>query len=145
MKDFFNKYHRFAIIGLSRNPKSFGRGACKFLAAQGCTLVAVNPLQDNIDGIVSVPSLDLVPEVDGAIFFTNPRVTAQLLPQCLEKGIKRVWFQQGAADEAVLRMAKQMDISYTNSCVFLHHPKAGFPHTIHRAIARIFKLDNTLE
>lgn len=144
MKNFFKKYKRFAVVGLSRNPQSFGRGACKFLIAQGCKLVAVNPSQDNIDGIVSVSSLDLVPEVDGAIFFTNPRVTAELLPQCLDKGIKRVWFQQGSADEAVLRMAKQMGLSYANSCVFLHHPQAGFPHNMHRAIARLFKLDNTL-
>lgn len=145
LKDFFKKYHRFAVVGLSRNPKSFSRGAYKFLAAQGCTLVAVNPMQDEIDGIVSVPSLHLVPEVEGAIFFTNPRVTAELLPQCLDKGIKRVWFQQGSADEAVLRMAKQMGFSYANSCVFLHHPQSGFPHNIHRAITRIFKLDNTLQ
>ncbi len=144
MKDFFRKYHRFAVVGLSRDPKSFSRGACKFLIDQGCELVAVNPREENIAGIVSMPSLDLIPEVDGAIFFTNPRVTVTLLPQCLDKGIKKVWFQQGSADEAVLKLAQQLGLSYVNSCVFLHHPRAGFPHNVHRAVARVFKLDNTL-
>ncbi|HCF51419.1 MAG TPA: hypothetical protein DER60_14125 [Syntrophomonas sp.] len=144
MKDFFRKYHRFAVVGLSRDPKSFSRGACKFLIDQGCELVAVNPREENIAGIVSMPSLDLIPEVDGAIFFTNPRVTVTLLPQCLDQGIKKVWFQQGSADEAVLKLAQQLGLSYVNSCVFLHHPRAGFPHNVHRAVARVFKLDNTL-
>lgn len=145
VKDFFTKYKRFAVVGLSRNPKSFSRGACKFLIEQGCKLVAVNPRETNIGGIKSLPSLTEVPEVDGVIFFTNPQVTATLLPQCLDKGIRRVWFQQGTADGTVLRLAQQMGLHYTNSCVFLHHPKAGFPHNVHRAIATIFKLDDTLK
>lgn len=144
MKEFFTRNKRFAIVGLSRNPKSFSAQACKFLSEQGCQLYGVNPLSTEINGIPCFPSLDQTPDVQGAIFFTNPRITEKVLPQCLDKGIKQVWFQQGAADNAVLRLAQQLGLNYTNSCLFLHHPKAGFPHSLHRFIARAFKLDDTL-
>ncbi|NLX87910.1 MAG: CoA-binding protein [Syntrophomonadaceae bacterium] len=140
MKNFFENYRRFAIIGLSRDPKSFSRRAAKLLVDEGCSLVAVNPQADNIDGITSVPSISQLPEVDGVIFFTNPQVTITLLQQCLDQGIKRVWFQQGSADDAVLEQARKLGLNYVDSCVFLHHPRAGFPHNVHRALSRIFKI-----
>jgi len=139
MDNFFEDYHRFAIAGLSRDPRSLSRRAAKLLIDEGCSLVAVNPLQDNIDGVTSVPSIDQVPEVDGVIFFTNPRVTIALLPQCVDKGIKRVWFQPGSADEAVLEQARKLGLEYVDSCLFLHHRRSGFPHNVHRALASIFK------
>lgn len=141
MEDFFVKFKEFAVIGLSGNPKSFSRGACNFLKTQGCTIYPVNPNVKEIEGQTCYRSLETVPEVQAAIFFTNPRVTVEQLPACKEKGITQVWFQQGSADDAAINKAKELGIQYKNSCVFLHQPNAGFPHNFHRLINKVFKID----
>ena len=140
MTDFFTRYNRFAVLGLSRKPKSFSRQACEFLKSQGCQIYPVNPHTEKIDGQVCYKSIADTPDPQAAIFFTNPRVTEKLLPVCKEKGIIHVWLQQGSADNDVLKVADNLGIQYENSCVFMHHPKAGFPHNLHRSIVKILGL-----
>lgn len=141
MDDFFFRFNRLAIVGLSRDPKSFSRQAYSFLKAHGYELYPVNPNVDVIDGQPCYQSIDSLPDVEAAVLFTPPRVSETLLPQCQAKGIVHVWFQQGSADKAVFDLADRMGIIYKNSCVFLHHPQAGFPHNLHRFFANIFAKD----
>jgi len=135
MNDFFTRFKSLAIFGLSREPKSFSRQAYAFLQSKGYELYPVNPHLESIDGRACFASVEALPEVQAAIFFTSPGVSAELLPRCKERGIVEVWFQQGSADQAVLKAADQLGINYTNSCVFLHQPGAGFPHNVHRFLA----------
>ncbi|HRY13669.1 MAG TPA: CoA-binding protein [Syntrophomonadaceae bacterium] len=138
MNDFFQRFNRLAVLGLSRNPKAFSRQAYSFLLSKGYDLYPVNPNADSIDGQTCYPTVDALPSVQGAIFFTPPQITAELLPLCQRHGIKDVWFQQGAADPKVLKEASQLGISYVDSCVFMHHPESGFPHNVHRFMVKIF-------
>jgi len=138
MNDFFTKFKSFAVLGISRNPKAFSRQAYAFMQTQGYQLYPVNPNMDSIDGQVCYPSLATVPEVRAAIFFTPPRITEKLLVDCQNKGIKNVWFQQGSADLEVKQRANELRIDYQDSCVFLHHPEAGFPHNVHRFFVKVF-------
>ncbi len=138
MDDFFSRYKKLAILGLSRNPKAFSRQIYTFLKSKGFDLYPVNPNVEFIDGIKCYPSIESLPEVQAAVFITPPRVSEQLLSQCKEKGITNVWFQQGSADQAVLRIADQLGMNYRDSCVFLHHPESGFPHNFHRFMVRLF-------
>jgi predicted CoA-binding protein len=141
MGDFFNSYKRLAFVGLSGDPKSFSRGVFKFLSEQGYEIYPVNPALEQVENQKCYKSIDSVPAVEAVLFFTNPRVTSELLSACKAKGIEHVWFQQGAADEEVLNIARQLNLDYQNSCVYLHHNKAGFPHSFHRFINRTFKLN----
>ena len=141
MNDFFAKFNRFAVLGLSRNPKSFSRQACAFLKTEGYEIYPVNPNTDVIEGQACYNSVESLPAVPAAIFFTPPRVTESLLPVCKDKGIINVWFQQGSADKAVITIADELGLIYKNSCVFLHHPHAGFPHNFHRLIVRMLGRD----
>lgn len=141
MLDFFTRFKKLAILGVSSDPKSFSRQAYAFLLAQGYELYPVNPHMDLIEGHTCYASLELVPPVQAAVFFTRPRVTEQLLPTCKAQGIENVWFQQGSADKAVHEAAAGLGIKYNDSCVFLHHDKAGFPHNVHRFIVRVLGKD----
>lgn len=141
MEDFFEKFKEFAVVGLSGNPKSFSRGACNFLKSQGYTIYPVNPNVHEIDSQTCYASLDSVPQVQAAIFFTNPRVTVQQLEICKEKGITHLWFQQGSVNVDVIDKARELGLQHKVSCVFLHHPNAGFPHNFHRFINKVFRID----
>jgi len=138
MNDFFQRYNRLAVLGLSRSPKAFSRQVYSFLLTKGYELYPVNPNADNIDGRPCFPTVAALPPVQGAIFFTPPEITAKLLPLCQQQGIKEVWFQQGAANQTVLEEASRLGITYVDSCVFLHHPESGFPHNFHRFMVKIF-------
>lgn len=141
MNDFFARFNRFAVLGLSRNPKSFSRQAYAYLQSEGYELYPVNPHAQGIEGQVCYSSIENLPHVQAAIFFTPPRVSEILLPVCKAKGITDVWFQQGSADNAVLKVADDLGMDFKNSCVFLHLPNSGFPHNFHRLIVRILKTD----
>jgi predicted CoA-binding protein len=141
MEDFFVKFKEFAVVGLSSNPKSFSRGAWKYLKSQGYIIYPVNPNVKEIDGQTCYNSLDSVPQVQAAIFFTNPRVTVEQLAICKEKGINQVWFQQGSANADVINKAQKLGLKYKNSCVFLYQPNAGFPHNFHRFINKVFRIN----
>lgn len=141
MEDFFVKFKEFAVVGLSSNPKSFSRSACNYLKSQGYKIYPVNPNVKEIDGQACYNSLDSVPQVQAAIFFTNPRVTVEQLAICKEKGINQVWFQQGSANADVIDKAQKLGLQYKASCVFLYQPNAGFPHNFHRFINKVFRID----
>lgn len=132
-------------MGLSRNPNSFSQKACAFLKTRGYKILPVNPKTDIIEGQACYDSVESLPDVQAAIFFTNPRVTEEILPRCKAKGITHVWFQRGSADPSVFKRAETLGLNYKNSCVFLHHPNAGFPHNLHRFIERVFKIEQWLD
>ena len=140
MKDFFTRYKRFAVVGLSRDPKAFSRSVCQFLAQRGCELYIVNPraAADDMAGFPCYRSPDQLPDVDGAIFFTQPHITVSLLPDYKARGIQRVWFQQGAADQAVLKKTADLHLEFMNGCVFMYNPDTGFPHNFHTFLAKLF-------
>ena len=137
MYSFYENNKRFAVIGVSRKANSFSRKAYDFLMEQGCELYPINPELDNIGGRQCYRSLEEAPDVDAAIFFTNPQVTQELLQSCREKGIKEALFQFGAANKEIIASAREQGINGKQSCVFLHHPNSGFPHNIHRFIHRL--------
>lgn len=141
MNDFFIRFKRFAVLGLSRDSKSFSRQAYAFLKSQGYELYPVNPNIEAIDDQECFNSVENLPDVQAAVFFTSPRVSEKLLPVCKSKGITDVWFQQGSADSAVLKAADDLGMAYRKSCVFMHLPNAGFPHNFHRFLARILGMD----
>lgn len=134
MNSFFRDFKRLAVIGLSRNPKSFSRQAYNLLKANGHELFPVNPNLENIDQDRCYQTIADVPAVEAAVFFTNPQTTLELLPACRDKGITSVWFQPGAANPETMQEAERLGLKAVNSCVFLHHPGSGFPHNVHRFI-----------
>ncbi|WP_406672632.1 CoA-binding protein [Natronospira sp.] len=142
MQDFFIRFRTFAVLGLSRKPKSFSRKVYAFLKDEGFILYPVNPHMEKIDDQEAFKDISSLPPVEAAIFFTNPRVTEKLLPLCKEKGILNVWFQLGSADANVLKLAHELGLHFKTSCVFLHRPRAGFPHNVHRFVVKKLGLDH---
>lgn len=63
----------------------------KFKAA-GYTVSAVNPRISTFDGDPCYPDLKSIPEKPEAVFIlTNPKVSEEIVRQCIELGIKYVW------------------------------------------------------
>jgi len=70
--------------GANRNYKTFKDG--------GYRVYAVNPRLSSFDGSPCYPDLKSIPEKPEAVFMlTSPKVTEQVVQQCVDLGIKRVW------------------------------------------------------
>jgi len=83
---------RIAIVGTSdKRETGCNLGYRKFKAA-GYTVYAVNPRLTTFEGDPCYPDLNSIPEKPDAVFiFTSTKVTDQIVQQCIDLGIKRVW------------------------------------------------------
>jgi predicted CoA-binding protein len=83
---------KIAIVGVSdKRETGCNAGYHKFKEA-GYTVYAVNPRLPAFAGDPCYPDLKSIPDKPDAVFvFTSPKVTEQIVQQCVELGIKRVW------------------------------------------------------
>jgi predicted CoA-binding protein len=73
-------------------PARYARLQRRFPARTGYRVYAVNPHISAFDGAVCYPDLISISEKPDAVFMlTSPRVTEQVVQQCVDLGIKRVW------------------------------------------------------
>lgn len=129
-----------AVVGLSRDPASIGRAAYKKLKAAGYALRAVNPNAAEIDGEAAYPNLAALPEKpDALIFFTKPEQTLAVLREAAERGVGRVWIQQGAESPAVLDFCRERNLTaVAKQCIMMYAPPVDSIHAFHRGVKKFF-------
>lgn len=91
VKDFLAQ-KRIAVVGVS-DRRETGCNACyhKFKQA-GYTVFPVNPRLTTFEGAACYPNLKALPATPDAVFIlANPRVTDQIIQECVDLGVKRVW------------------------------------------------------
>lgn len=128
-----------ALVGVSRNPKKFGYAAFKELKEKGMNLVPVNPEALEIMGEKSYQNVNQLPaNVKGIIVLTKKDVTASVVREAKEKGIKQVWIQQMAESKEALDELKGSDINFiTGECILMHY-KPHSIHKFHRGLKKFF-------
>jgi predicted CoA-binding protein len=91
VKDFLAQ-KKIAVVGVSdKRETGCNLGYRKFKEA-GYTVSAVNPRLGMYEGEPCYPDLKSIPEKPDAVFIlANPRVTEQIVQQCVDLGIKHVW------------------------------------------------------
>lgn len=95
--DDFLTQKKIAIAGVSRNPQTeVGNAIYKKFKEAGYTLYPINPNAELIEGDKCYKNLSETPEKADAVFIvTNPSVAPEIIKQCIDNGIKRVWFHHG--------------------------------------------------
>jgi predicted CoA-binding protein len=91
VKDFLAQ-KQIAIVGVS-DRRETGCNLCyrKFKQA-GYDVFAVNPRLTTFEGAPCYPNLKALPTPPDAVFIlANPRVTDQVIQECVELGVKHVW------------------------------------------------------
>jgi len=78
------------------DPKDFSRGLFLDLCACGYDVVPVNLLADEINGHETFQCLQVIRSaVEGALPMTSPNTTEQVVGDCAQAGIRRVWDGSG--------------------------------------------------
>jgi predicted CoA-binding protein len=128
---------RLAVVGVSSNPKEFSRSLFRELQTRGYQLVPVHPQAAEIEGVPAVAHIrDASPPVDGALLLTNPSVTDEVVRECCDAGVRKVWMYRASGAGAVSRDAVEFCTKENMSvvegeCPFMFLPDSGFPHNVH--------------
>ena len=95
-----------AVIGASSDRRKFGNKAVRAFAAQGYTVVPVNPHEAEIEGLKTYPSvLDIPGPVAMATVYLRADAGVRVMPEIAKKGIPEVWLNPGADDDSVIAAA----------------------------------------
>jgi uncharacterized protein len=91
VKDFLAQ-KKIAVVGVSDQRETGCNLAFKKFKENGYQVYPVNPRMSTYDGMTCYPDLISIPDKPDAVFIlASPKVTEQLVQQCVALGIKRVW------------------------------------------------------
>ena len=83
---------KIAVVGVSDKRETGCNQAYTKFKENGYQVFAVNPRISTFNGDACYPDLKSLPEKPDAVFLlTNPKVTEQVIQQCVDLGIKHVW------------------------------------------------------
>ena len=99
---------RFAVAGVSRQPQQAANAIYRKLRSSGFEVIPVNPNAAEVEGVRCYPDLASIPgAIDGAVIATHPRAALDIVRQCGEKGVRRVWFHRSFGTGSVSGEALQ--------------------------------------
>lgn len=91
VKDFLAQ-KKIAVVGVSDKRDTGCNAAYRRFKAAGYSVSAVNPHLTSFEGDPCYPDLKSIPEKpDGVFILANPKVSEQVVQQCIDLGIQRVW------------------------------------------------------
>ena len=131
---------RVALVGVSRNPRDFSRSLLREMVARGYDVVPVNPAAKEVDGRPCFPSVGAVsPPVEAALLMTAPAQSARAAQDCLDAGVRALWFHRGigpgaATPAALSACAARGAEVVAGECIYMHLPHASLPHRVHRRL-----------
>ncbi len=141
--DDFLKQKRIAFVGVSREPEDFSRKLYADLRQRGYDVVPVNPSAVDIEGVRCYARVqDLQPGADGALIMTSADRVDQVVRDCADARIPRVWLYRGAGRGAVTPSAvefcgKNGIRVVPGYCPYMFLPKTQFFHRMHGWFTRV--------
>lgn len=141
--DSFLSCRRIAVVGVSRDPKDFSRAVFRAFVERGYDAVPVNPAGGEVDGRRSASRVgEVQPRVEAAFLMTPPAATGQVVRECAEAGVKRLWMHRGAGQGAVspeaVALCRERGIEVVDGeCPFMFLPGTGWFHGVHRFFRRL--------
>ena len=140
---------KIAVVGVSDKRETGCNLGYRKLKAAGYTVYAVNPRLTSFEGDACYPDLKSTPEVPEAVFIlTNPKVTEQIVQQCVELGVKRVWMHclmgtrpglaagMTSVSQDAVRMCRKNGITVIPGGCPNQFLKPDFGHTLMRVMFR---------
>ncbi len=111
LQQFFSS-KAFAVVGASSNKTKFGNKVLCAYIQNNKVVFPINPHEDSIEGINTLPSIDALPNhVKSISIVTPPAVTEKMVVSAIQHGIKNIWMQPGSESESAIVMCKKNKIN----------------------------------
>jgi len=135
---------RFAIVGVSRQPQDLSRNLYREFLSRGYEPMPVNPEAEEMEGKPCFARLqEIQPPVDTVLLMTSPEMTASVVRDCIQTGVRRVWMYRGtqspgAVSRDAARLCEEHGITVIpGECPFMFLPGTHWFHRFHGFIRRI--------
>ena len=110
IREFINQ-RVWAVVGASTDPSKYGNMIFRSLRSAGYTVYGVNPRGGQIEGQELYRGLADLPERPAVVdTVVPPHVTEQVVQQCAELGLTRVWMQPGSESPTAVEFCHEHDI-----------------------------------
>jgi predicted CoA-binding protein len=121
IKEFMSQ-RKFAVVGATDNPEKYGNQIVKNLINRGYEVYPVNPKLQRVEGLRCYPGLTDIPvKVDVVDFVVPPAATEDILKQCRDLGLNRIWLQPGSESEKAINFCNENDFKVVHSvCVMMN-------------------------
>jgi predicted CoA-binding protein len=140
---------KIAVVGVSDKRETGCNQAYRKFKEAGYVVSAVNHRLTTFQGDPCYPDLKSIPEKPDAVFIlTNPKVTEQIIQQCVDLGIQRVWMHclmgtkpglaagMTSVSEEAVRMCREHGITVIPGSCPNQYLKPDFGHTLMRVLFR---------
>ena len=137
--DQFFASKQFAVVGVSADKRKFGSTVYKEMIKAGYYALPVNPNLKEFEGQKCYSSVNELPaETDALIIVTKAKHSGEVVRAAAEKGIKQIWLQQGAEDEATIKYAEEngLNVIYKKCAIMFANPKGI--HGFHAFLSKVF-------
>jgi predicted CoA-binding protein len=144
--DDFLAQRRIAVAGVSRhnNHHPAGNLIYRHLKMSGHDVFPVNPHMKTFEGECCYPNLQSIPGgVDGVVIITRPETTEQIVRECSDAGIRRVWMhkslgKRSSVSPQAVEFCRQHDISViAGACPMMYGEGVDLGHTCMRWILKL--------
>lgn len=138
--DEFLAQKRIAVAGVSRSSGQAANLVYKRLRDRGYSVFAVNPNADTVEGDHCYHDLKSIEGgVDGVVVATTPTVAEQVVHDCADLGIKRVWlhgsFGTGSRSDRATDYGREHGVQVIDGgCPCMFGTTADFGHRCMRGI-----------
>jgi uncharacterized protein len=149
---------KIAVVGVSDQRDTGCNLAYKKFKENGYQVYAVNPRISTYDGVTCYPDLKSIPEKPDAVFLlTSPKVTEQVVQQCVELGVKQVWMHcmlgtkpglaasMTSVSQQAVQTCRENGITVIPGSCPNQFLKPDFGHTLMRVMCRSFGFHNVNE
>ena len=101
----------FAVVGASTDRAKYGNKVLRCYAQHGLPVVGVNPKLTTVENVPCHPSLAAVPgPARAASVGAPPAAAASIVADAQAAGVRHLWFQPGAEDDAAIATARAAGI-----------------------------------
>ena len=130
----FLRGKRIAVAGVSRQPGQAANAVFRKLKASGYEVFPINPKASELEGATCYRDIGSVPgQLDGVVIATAPDISVEIVRQCSEHGVPRVWFHRsfgsGSVSEEAVRECRARGIDcVVGGCPLMFCDPVDFGH-----------------
>lgn len=136
---------RIAVAGVSRQKEQTANLIYRKLKSAGYTVYPINPNAETVEGDRCYPNLKSIPEtIDGVVIVTKPAQAEQIVHECAEVGVRRVWMHRSivpagsSVSEEAVKFCREHNITaIAVGCPMMFCEPVDFGHKCMRWFLRV--------
>ena len=139
----FLAQERIAVAGVSRSGDAAANLIYKKLRDAGFQVFPVNPNAEEVEGDTCYANISSIPQgVDGVVIATQPQVTDQIVRECADAGVSRIWmhrsFGTGSVSDEAVNYCREKNITVIpGGCPMMFCEPVDFGHKCMRWILNL--------